>query len=165
MRTLPRVKALFESSYEDLEPKHQLAWRMLSVIPVPFLKPTGNAVIGDSDAAFIDSLDELEARSLLTFDKQNARYYWHDLLREFAQAKLSFVERMQAGIRWGQTDEGQVQNIRVQMAAETQRNQAERWKILRETQSKIFQLQQNVTIDQAKSHDRMFEKWLDFIKS
>jgi hypothetical protein len=48
---------------------------------------------------------------------------------------------------------------------DAQKAQAERWKILRETQTKIFQIQQDVVSQQGVTQDKMFKKWSDYIKS
>ncbi len=63
------------------------------------------------------------------------------------------------------SDQMQAQTIQTQMMADTQKQQAERWKILRETQTKIFEIQQDVTVNQAKTQDKMFNKWSDYIKA
>ena len=62
------------------------------------------------------------------------------------------------------SDQQQAQTIQTQMMADTQKQQAERWKILRETQTKIFEIQQDVTVNQAKTQDKMFNKWSDYIR-
>ena len=64
-----------------------------------------------------------------------------------------------------QSDQNQAQTIQTQMQADQQKQQAERWKILRETQTKIFEIQQDVTVNQAKTQDKMFNKWSDYIRS
>ncbi|MEW6278535.1 MAG: hypothetical protein AB1758_07945 [Candidatus Eremiobacterota bacterium] len=63
------------------------------------------------------------------------------------------------------TDQQQAQTIQTQIAADAQKQQAERWKILRETQTKIFEIQQDVTVNQAKAQDKAFNKWSDYIRS
>jgi len=47
--------------------------------------------------------------------------------------------------------------------SDAQRNQADRWQILRDTQTKIFEIQQDVTVNQAKTADRMYNKWDQYI--
>ncbi|GMU56543.1 MAG: hypothetical protein AMXMBFR33_56890 [Candidatus Xenobia bacterium] len=64
-----------------------------------------------------------------------------------------------------QSDQNQAQTIQTQMQADAQKQQAERWKILRETQTKIFEIQQDVTVNQAKAQDKAFNKWSDYIKA
>ncbi|MEW6277412.1 MAG: hypothetical protein AB1758_02235 [Candidatus Eremiobacterota bacterium] len=63
------------------------------------------------------------------------------------------------------TDQQQAQTIQTQIMADAQKQQAERWKILRETQTKIFEIQQDVTVNQAKTQDKMFNKWSDYVRS
>ena len=63
------------------------------------------------------------------------------------------------------SDRQQAQTIQTQMMADTQKQQAERWKIMRETQTKIFEIQQDVTVNQAKTQDKMYGKWSEYIKS
>lgn len=62
------------------------------------------------------------------------------------------------------SDQQQAQTIQTQIAADSQKNQAERFKILRETQTKIFEIQQDVTVNQAKTQDKAFNKWSDYIR-
>ncbi|GMU51613.1 MAG: hypothetical protein AMXMBFR33_07590 [Candidatus Xenobia bacterium] len=62
-------------------------------------------------------------------------------------------------------DKDQAHTIQAQMQADAQKQQAERWKILRETQTKIFEIQQDVTVNQAKAQDKAFNKWSDYIKA
>ncbi len=63
------------------------------------------------------------------------------------------------------SDALQAQTKQVEMFADAQKHQAERWKILREVQTKIFEIQQEVTINQAKVQDKMHNKWSDYIRS
>jgi hypothetical protein len=62
-------------------------------------------------------------------------------------------------------DQLQAQTKQTEMMSDTLKHQAERWKILRETQTKIFEIQNEVTINQAKTQDKMFNKWSDYIRS
>lgn len=63
------------------------------------------------------------------------------------------------------SDFQQSQTIQTQIAADAQKQQMERWKILQDTQTKIFEIQQEVTVHKAKTQDKMFNKWDDYIKS
>ena len=63
------------------------------------------------------------------------------------------------------SDQQQAQTIQTQIQADAQKQQAERWKILRETQTKVFEIQQDVTVNQAKAQDKAFNKWSDYIRS
>lgn len=62
------------------------------------------------------------------------------------------------------TDYQQSQTIFTQISAEAQKQQMERWKIMQDTQTKIFEIQQEVTVNKAKVQDKMFNKWDDYIK-
>lgn len=62
-------------------------------------------------------------------------------------------------------DAQQAQTKQTEMMADAQKHQAERWKILREVQTKIFEIQNEVTVNQAKVQDKMFNKWSDYIRS
>ena len=58
----------------------------------------------------------------------------------------------------------QSQSISTAVAMDAQKQQMERWKILQDTQTKIFELQQEVTVHKAKTQDKMFNKWDDYIR-
>ena len=40
----------------------------------------------------------------------------------------------------------------------------QRWKILQDTQSKIFQIQQDVTKEQEKKAEEIYRKWDEYIR-
>jgi hypothetical protein len=40
----------------------------------------------------------------------------------------------------------------------------ERWKVLQDTQTKIFEIQQDVTVNKARTADKAFQKWDDYIR-
>lgn len=63
------------------------------------------------------------------------------------------------------TDFQQAQTIQTQIAADAQKQQMQRWKILQDTQTKIFEIQQDVTVNKAKTQDKMFNKWDQYIRS
>ncbi|MGI5844220.1 MAG: hypothetical protein ACOX9B_08600 [Candidatus Xenobium sp.] len=63
------------------------------------------------------------------------------------------------------SDYQQAQTIQTTTAMEAQKQQMERWKIMQDTQTKIFEIQQEVTVNRAKTQDKMFNKWDDYIKS
>ena len=50
------------------------------------------------------------------------------------------------------------------MQADAQKSQMNRWKILQDTQTKIFEIQQDVTVNRAKTQDKMFGKWDEYIR-
>ena len=62
------------------------------------------------------------------------------------------------------SDYQQSQTIQTQIGADAQKQQMERWKILQDTQTKIFEIQQDVTVNKAKTQDKMFNKWDEYIR-
>ncbi len=56
------------------------------------------------------------------------------------------------------------QTIYTQMQADAQKQEMSRWKILQDTQTKIFEIQQDVTVNKAKTQDKMFNKWDEYIR-
>ncbi len=56
------------------------------------------------------------------------------------------------------------QSIYVSMQADAQKSQMNRWKILQDTQTKIFEIQQDVTVNRARTQDKMFGKWDEYIR-
>ena len=63
------------------------------------------------------------------------------------------------------SDYQQAQTIYTQMQADAQTQQMNRWKILQDTQTKIQEIQQDVTVNRAKSQDKMFDKWDEYIRN
>ncbi len=64
-----------------------------------------------------------------------------------------------------QSDYQQAQTVQTQMQADSQKNQMRRWQIMQDTQTKIFEIQQDVTVNKAKTQDKMFNKWDEYIRS
>ncbi|MFH0801043.1 MAG: hypothetical protein V2A78_05080 [bacterium] len=64
-----------------------------------------------------------------------------------------------------QNDYNNAMTVGIQMQADAQKQQMERWKILQDTQTKIFEIQQDVTVNKAKTTDKMFNKWDEYIRS
>ena len=62
-------------------------------------------------------------------------------------------------------DKQNAQSIYTAIAADAQKSQMNRWKILQDTQTKIFEIQQDVTVNRAKTQDKMFGKWDEYIRS
>jgi hypothetical protein len=62
------------------------------------------------------------------------------------------------------TDWQNAQTIAAQMAAENQKQQMERWKIATDTQTKIFEYQQEATVNRAQTQDKTFKKWDEYIR-
>ena len=51
------------------------------------------------------------------------------------------------------------------MQAESEKAEWNKWKLIQDTQNKIYEIQQGVAVDQAKTQDKMFNKWDEYIKS
>jgi hypothetical protein len=64
-----------------------------------------------------------------------------------------------------QSDALQQQTIQKQMEDDNSKQQMDRWKILQDTQTKIFEIQQDVTINKAKTQDKMYNKWDEYIRN
>ena len=56
------------------------------------------------------------------------------------------------------------QTILTQTAANAQKQRAERWKIMQETQTKIFEITQDITANKARTQDKMFQQWNAYIR-
>jgi len=57
------------------------------------------------------------------------------------------------------------QTIATQMQSDNQKQQMERWKIAENTQTKIFEMQQEVTVQKAQTQDKAYKKWNDYINA
>ena len=56
------------------------------------------------------------------------------------------------------------QTIYTQMQADADKQEMSRWQILQDTQTKIFEIQQDVTVNKAQTQDKMFDKWDEYIR-
>jgi type VI secretion system secreted protein VgrG len=63
-----------------------------------------------------------------------------------------------------QTDAAAAQTIQTQIAAERQKHEWTKWKILQDTQTKIQEIQPGVSAQKARVHDKMFQKWDKYIR-
>lgn len=54
--------------------------------------------------------------------------------------------------------------IQAQMAADNQKQQMERWKLAQDTQTKVFEITQEVTVHRAKTQDKVFQHWDQYIR-
>ena len=75
------------------------------------------------------------------------------------ETMMASMAQMQA------SDRQNALSIYTSMAADAQKSQMNRWKILQDTQTKIFEIQQDVTVNRAKTQDKMFGKWDEYIRS
>ncbi|MHB2018588.1 MAG: hypothetical protein ACYCW6_16700 [Candidatus Xenobia bacterium] len=55
--------------------------------------------------------------------------------------------------------------IATQIQSDAQKQQMDRWKILEDTQTKIFEIQQDVSVNKAKTQDKMYNKWDEYIRA
>ena len=62
------------------------------------------------------------------------------------------------------SDYQNAQTIYTQMQADAQKQEMSRWQILQDTQTKIFEIQQDVTVNKAQTQDKMFDKWDEYIR-
>lgn len=81
------VNVVFEASERALAEPERRAWTALSVMSADFGREAGKAVIESAEAG--DLLDRLVNLNLLEYGEESGRFGWHDLLREFAAARLS----------------------------------------------------------------------------
>lgn len=63
-----------------------------------------------------------------------------------------------------QTDAQQAQTIQNQMQSDMQKQHSERWKMMQDTQTKIFEIQQDVYINRAKTADKATQIFDGYIK-
>ena len=55
--------------------------------------------------------------------------------------------------------------IQTQMQADQQKQEMDRWKILQDTQTKIFEIQQDVTANKAQTQDKAYDQWDQYIRN
>ncbi len=70
-----------------------------------------------------------------------------------------------AAAQLANSDRQQAQTIATQMQADNMKQQARRWQIMQDTQTKIFEIQQDVAVNKAKTGDKMFMKWDQYIRA
>ncbi|MCE7874861.1 hypothetical protein DYH09_31470 [bacterium CPR1] len=63
------------------------------------------------------------------------------------------------------SDQQQAFTIWIQTLAEAKKQQAQRWKIMCELKTKIFEIQQEVAVNQARAQSKALSKWSDYIRS
>jgi hypothetical protein len=61
-------------------------------------------------------------------------------------------------------DATNVNAIQSQMAADAMQQQMQRWKVLQDTQTKIFEIQQDVTANKSQTQDKAYQKWDEYIR-
>jgi hypothetical protein len=73
---------------------------------------------------------------------------------------ISFPSLMQLQL----TDELLVEKTAMQMAAQRSKSAWEGWKLFQDLQTEIYQIQQEVTLQRAKTQDKMMNKWDDYVR-
>lgn len=63
------------------------------------------------------------------------------------------------------SDQNQAQTVQTEMQADNQKQEMRRWQIMQDMQTKKFEIQQDVTVNKAKTGDKMFGKWDEYIRS
>ena len=90
---LDDVNLIFGYSFQALNDAERRAWTALSVMSADFGRDAGKAVIEASRPehapAAAKLLDRLVNLNLLDYGEESGRFGWHELLREFAAARLS----------------------------------------------------------------------------
>jgi hypothetical protein len=84
------VAASFNLSYKRLPPETARVFRLLSVFPATFDAAAEEVICADGGHA---QLSELLRRSIVLYDTSAKRYRVHDLVRLFADSRLSDEER------------------------------------------------------------------------
>jgi len=90
------VEASFNLSYERLEMETAEVFHKLAVFPVTFDAAAEAFVCEDTNH---ERLSDLVRRSLVIYDDEEKRYRLHDLMRLFADARLTEAERANASKR------------------------------------------------------------------
>jgi hypothetical protein len=62
------------------------------------------------------------------------------------------------------TDYQNAMTVATQMQANNQVQQMQRWQILQDTQTKIFEIQQSVTQNKAQTQDKAYKKWDEYVQ-
>ena len=63
------------------------------------------------------------------------------------------------------TDQQQAQTVYTQIAADAQKQRMERFKIMADLQTKIFEITQDITVNKAKTADKSFQAMDAYVKS
>ena len=62
------------------------------------------------------------------------------------------------------TDRKIVQSIADQIREDARTADAERWKIIKDTQTEIYEIEQDVVVTKARKQDEAFKKWEEFVR-
>lgn len=63
-----------------------------------------------------------------------------------------------------QQDQQEMQRLMMQMAADRQKWMMEMWKIMQDTQTKIYEIMQSAILFRAQAHDRIHQAWSQVIR-
>ncbi len=96
------LQATFEFSYDLLANDTKARWRALAVFPAPFDWSAAKSVWGLDEEETRNVLSDLVRFSLLDYEEATQRYSLHDLLTDYANARLSAEERTTAQRRHAQ---------------------------------------------------------------
>ncbi|MBI3537524.1 MAG: ATP-binding protein [Chloroflexi bacterium] len=86
------VEAAFALSYDQMTDENRARWRALAVFPAPFDAPAAASVWQMEEQDTREILSKFYRANILQFDESSQRYQLHDLLQEFADARLSEEE-------------------------------------------------------------------------
>ena len=75
------------------------------------------------------------------------------------------LANQQAVFQQQQSDFQQAQTIQTQIQAEAKKSETQRWQIMSELQTKIHSITAEVTINKAKSADKLMQKMTQYISS
>ena len=89
----PDIKSIFSLSYNQLSKQEKRYWNMLAVFPASFKRNALKTVWEMNDENTHKLASKLCVSCLLDYDLRTDRYHAHDLLLEFANAKLTKNER------------------------------------------------------------------------
>jgi len=62
------------------------------------------------------------------------------------------------------SDYQQAETVRTQVAANARKNDAKRWKLLQDTMTKMFEMQQETMAFKARTRDKISGKWDEYIR-
>ena len=77
---------------------------------------------------------------------------------------MGIASMIVSGQQYVMNDINNAMTVRQQMMADSQKQAMRRWQIMQDTQTKIFEIQQDVTVNKAKTQDKMFQKWDQYIR-
>jgi hypothetical protein len=76
----------------------------------------------------------------------------------------TLLSHAMSAMQWHHNDQQNAATIAMQMQADAQKQQMQRWKIAQDVQTKIFEMVQETTVHRAKTQDKMFQKWDEYVR-